>query len=108
MSGPLCPLVAPPSLDFSSPLHGRGPWSQANVSPELRNGLGNASTLSGGETDVREALWASQFRNDCSRLLLFEDDMSGCGLGFTSTVIENRPTTRLSLQVRVKELGRAR
>jgi len=89
MSGPLCPLVAPPSLDFSSPLHGRGPWSQTNLSKELLNRLGNVSALSGGEVDVREALWASQFRNDCSRLLLFEDDMSGCGLGFTSTVIES-------------------
>ena len=138
MSGPLCPLVAPPSLDFSSPLHGRGPWSQANLSKELlcvhcylfvhrttnglaayaiarlsavapcrrlatapqvvrrigqmepamchtygrsrrRNRLGNVSALSGGEVDVREALWASQFRNDCSRLLLFEDDMSTAG-----------------------------
>ena len=38
---------------------------------------------------MRAALWASQFRNDCSRLLLFEDDMSGCGLGFTSALIEN-------------------
>jgi len=34
-ASPLCPLVAPPSLDFSSPLHGRGPWSQANLSKEL-------------------------------------------------------------------------
>ena len=85
--GPRCPLVAPPSLDFSSPLSGLGPWSQANVSLELRKGL--SSTLPGGEADVRAALWASQFRNDCSRLLLFEDDMSGCGLGFTSALIEN-------------------
>jgi hypothetical protein len=57
------------------------------VSLELRKGL--SSTLPGGEADVRAALWASQFRNDCSRLLLFEDDMSGCGLGFTSALIEN-------------------
>ena len=34
----------------------------------------------------KEAIYASQFRADCSRLLLVEDDLTKAGLGFTAKI----------------------
>ena len=82
-----CRVTPPASLDFTTQLSPRGPWSQLNVS-EWHYRL-HPLSYNTSEQAVLDAIWASQFRDGCDRLLLFEDDMRGAGLGFASAIIGN-------------------
>ena len=58
----------------------------------------------------KEAIYASQFRADCSRLLLVEDDLTKAGLGFTAKIwnvalLLAMRDNRVLVEVRIIKVG---
>ena len=84
-----CPLTHPASLLFTTPLRSRTTWGASNVSalPSWRATPGRGSSFNSSEDDIERAVRASQFRPKCGRVLLYEDDLAGAGLGYTSNLI---------------------
>jgi len=86
-----CPFEIP-----SDPAALRGPpptrpvdlpdWSWANLSGLKHSHPGHFSPVNFSADGWSTAIFASQFRRDCRRLLLVEDDMNRSGLGFSGKI----------------------
>ena len=83
-----CEITPPASLASVRPLSPRGAWSHASLNlSHVRWDIGPGTQVTPERANA--AIWRSQFRAGCDRLLLFEDDMAGAGLGFTSGIMQD-------------------
>eukprot|EP00966_Prymnesium_polylepis_P196438 4552364-Prymnesium_polylepis.1 len=86
-----CPLVVPadPASLRGPPLE-RSPelprWGRANLSSLVHSHKVHFAPVNRSGDGWRGAIVASQFRRDCRRLLLVEDDMNYSGIGFTAKI----------------------
>jgi hypothetical protein len=84
-----CAIAAPddPASLAGPPLsrpEGLAPWSAASVAGIKHSHKFQFSPVNASSDGWRSAIYASQFRASCDRLLLVEDDLTKAGLGFTA------------------------